>query len=171
VCALSGMLPSPDCPLTRDEWFLESSLPGGQDTWHRRVNGRLVFALPVALQRWAREQGWPLLAASDDRAGQSAGADAPGVRLLRPDDGVRIKIDPMLPRASQLLEIDARATGLDVLRIEIVRADNAPLATIAGSGGSVFWPLTPGEHLLRARAHLRDGTHVDSAPVHVTVVE
>jgi penicillin-binding protein 1C len=171
VCALSGLLPSPDCPLTRDEWFLDSSLPAGQDTWHRRAEGRLTFVLPVALRRWAREQGWPVSEERSADASVSVNADVSGVRLMRPDDGARIKIDRMLPRASQRLEIDARTTGLDAVRIDILRADGAVVAAIDGAGGVVFWPLTAGDHVLRARAYLRDGAFVDSAPVRVLVIE
>jgi len=79
VCALSGMLPSPDCPHTRWEWFLEGTQPTETDTWHAReridqatgqpadettppdrVVTRLAFRLPVEARNWAREQGWPL---------------------------------------------------------------------------------------------------------------
>jgi membrane peptidoglycan carboxypeptidase len=79
VCALSGLLPSPDCPYTREEWFLKGTEPTQVDDWYRRqkidtatgwpatastppdrVQERVVLALPPAAREWAREQGWPL---------------------------------------------------------------------------------------------------------------
>lgn len=80
VCALSGMLPSPDCAQTRREWFLEGTQPVRQDTWYRRVQvdsatgqratsdtprermvGRVMLDLPAPVREWARDQGWPVL--------------------------------------------------------------------------------------------------------------
>ena len=79
VCALSGMLPAPDCPHTRLEWFLEGTQPAQPDTWYvrqridvstnqlanestpqERVVERVGLRLPVEAREWARDQGWPL---------------------------------------------------------------------------------------------------------------
>ena len=37
VCALSGLLPTPDCPYRRLEWFIEGTQPIQKDTVYRRV--------------------------------------------------------------------------------------------------------------------------------------
>ncbi len=81
VCELSGLLPTPDCPHTRLEWFIPGTEPTQTDTYYQQVwvdsstglladnstppdrrKPLIALDLPVEAQPWARLQGLPLLA-------------------------------------------------------------------------------------------------------------
>jgi membrane carboxypeptidase/penicillin-binding protein PbpC len=171
VCALSGMLPTPDCAVRRNEWFLDGSAPTQPDTWYRREGGRVVLDLPLELRAWALAQGWPLLNARTAPEADSVQAPAPGLIVTRPDNGAVIRIDPALPRLVQRLPIEVRANNAAIQRIELVLADGRVLATLPGEGGRVFWTLETGVMRLTARGVLADGRVLESDPVRVTVVD
>ncbi len=175
VCALSGMLPTPECAVRRLEWFIEGSAPTQPDTWHHRAGSRVVLDLPLALRAWAQAQGWPLRAAPAEAGAPVASRDAPGrtmgLIVAQPDDGARIRIDPGLPLSVQRLPIEVRADDPAIQRIELALDDGRILATLPGGGGRVFWTLERGVLRLTARGVLADGRTIESAPVTVTVVE
>jgi 1A family penicillin-binding protein len=58
VCALSGLLPTPECPKRATELFVASNRPTKRDDLHRRVevckaNGKLAFdAVPPGAREW-----------------------------------------------------------------------------------------------------------------------
>ena len=87
VCELSGRLPTPLCPHTRNEWFIAGTEPKQVDTWHQKVRidaatnlpandstpperivERVQLDLPLPLREWARASGWPLMTDSKQRA-------------------------------------------------------------------------------------------------------
>ncbi len=146
VCALSGLLPSPDCPHTRWEWFVEGTQPTIADTWHvreridratgqladagtppERVMTRLAFRLPAEARDWARAQGWPLaLEPTPERsvaqAGVScnAGAACAPLMLVQPDAGAIFRVSRQLPRSVQRIALEVH-----------VDADQIPLSGVA----------------------------------------
>lgn len=80
VCELSGQLPTPLCPHTRQEWFIDGTAPTQPDTWYQRVRidvgthlpandttppanivERVQLDLPLPLRDWAKVNGWPLI--------------------------------------------------------------------------------------------------------------
>jgi len=80
VCAISGLLPTEDCPYHRQEWFIPGTEPVKSDTLYRRVwidratgflageqtpleqrFSQIVLDLPPEAQAWARTQGLNLL--------------------------------------------------------------------------------------------------------------
>lgn len=96
VCALSGMLPSPDCSHTRSEWFLAGTEPTQVDNWYQRVNidvatgdladsttpheriaERVAQALPAVVRDWAASQGWLLVDTDNKNTGDAAGVLTP----------------------------------------------------------------------------------------------
>ncbi|MGE5251664.1 MAG: transglycosylase domain-containing protein, partial [Bacteroidota bacterium] len=81
VCTLSGLLPTPECPNTRREWFLAGTEPTRTDTLYKQIwldaltgspaDGStpasrhqltLVLDLPASAVPWARSQGIQTLA-------------------------------------------------------------------------------------------------------------
>ncbi len=81
VCALSGLLPTLDCPYRRKEWFIQGTEPHSPDHLVRKITldaltglpaadeipaerrvSRLFLDLPPRAHAWARSQGLPLLA-------------------------------------------------------------------------------------------------------------
>ncbi|MCS6774142.1 MAG: PBP1A family penicillin-binding protein [Thermoflexales bacterium] len=187
VCALSGLLPTPDCPHTRLEWFIAGSEPRQFDTWHRRVRidlatgkpataqtpahrvaERLVLDLPVPLRAWARQQGWVLLE-EQTPSHPSAFAQHPSVRLTRPDDGAIYRFASELPAHTQRIPVEVEVSLADVRRVEVVTGSGEVIAQFDAPPFHSFWALRPGEHVLYARVHLRDGRTVTSAGVRVVV--
>ncbi len=164
ICALSGLLPSPDCLLRRFEWFIDGTQPATIDTWHRRWNGRIAFDLPPELREWAREQGWLLW----QEAASRAGGDVP-LRIVRPDDGTVYRISPELPASAQRIPLDVQVVAAGfVSRVEVWK-DGALLRQFDRPPYRDFWELQPGAHTFVARAHLRDGQMLESPPVRVWV--
>ncbi|MCS7057219.1 MAG: transglycosylase domain-containing protein [Thermoflexales bacterium] len=189
VCALSGMLPTPDCKQTRREWFLEGIQPTQPDDWHRRVHvdaltgqpaaadtprERLVelvmLDLPTPLRDWARAQGWPVLdlVASDARRA-SARPDRP-ITILRPDPGTIYRMAKELPTALQRAPVEVQVDVADVVEVNVALATGEVIARFTRAPYRTFWQLSAGQHTLVARGRLRDGRIVESAPVHITVM-
>jgi penicillin-binding protein 1C len=135
VCALSGRLPTADCPYRRSEWFIDGTQPTQADTLYRavtldRVSGllaqadtpterrvqRLALDLPPQAAAWARANA--LLLYSDLLAGVPAnGAAASGnssASALPPDDPA--KPDPSAgPTAPTTSVVSPAAPGVQFL--------------------------------------------------------
>ncbi len=191
VCALSGLLPAPDCPHTRWEWFLEGTQPVAPDTWHvreridratgqladertprERVATRLAFRLPVEARDWAREQGWPLATepatsnAPTATAGPScdgAAAPCPPVTLAQPDQGAIFRISRQLPRSVQRIPLEARVDA-DRIRLSSVARVEVILDDAAGQRVLAALPAFP----YRAFWALEAGRHTLFARAYLT---
>ena len=113
ICSPGGLLPTPACQMTRDEWFINGTEPVSTDTiWQtvaldrrtglladdstpdaERVN-RIYEVLPQEARDWALRNNLPQppigsavrVAASDDR-----------LRLLEPDPYTSFELSPQLP--------------------------------------------------------------------------
>ncbi|MCX7937917.1 MAG: penicillin-binding protein 1C [Thermoflexales bacterium] len=189
VCVPSGLLPTPECPYRRREWFIAGTAPTQFDTWHRRVKldartGRLAdvttppayviervaLDVPPALRAWARAQGWLLF---DELAAHASGADAqqtlPLVRLLRPDNGATYRLASELPEAAQRVPVEALADSTLVASVRVLLGDGSLVAQAEGRHLRATWQLRRGEHWFVAEARLRDGRIVRSAPARVVV--
>ncbi len=182
VCDLSGMLPTNDCAHTRTEWFIEGTQPTQADTWHKRVPtnsttnfSRVVLDLPSPLQAWAHAQGWPLLndtQTPSPQPGEGSGERRNGVgkiAIVQPDSGAIFRTAKELPGAVQRTLIEVQLGLADVTRVDVVLQFGQRLAQFDHTPYRTFWNLVPGEHVLIARATLRDGSVVESVPVRVTV--
>lgn len=189
VCALSGMLPSPACPQTRAEWFLEGTQPVQPDTWHRRVRvdaltgrpaspdtprervvERVMLDLPVPLREWARAQGWPVLdpaAGADDRASLITHQE---IAILRPDPGTIYRAAKELPPSVQRVPLEVQVDAPNVMAVDVALATGEVIARFDRAPYRAFWQLSAGQHTLVARAHLRDGRIITSEPVRITVL-
>ena len=176
------------CPSRRLEWFIEGTQPAETDRQHLRamIDGQsgqiaaagspnahpqVVWQLGPEYQAWARENDIPqLLATSAADAGQLASASTGGaaaLRLVSPDPGRALRIDPGLPRAAQQLPVTALpafAAGEVTLML-----DGAPFAVVQGPEYTAWWPLEPGRHVFGAWAMEADGTRVESPQVAVVV--
>lgn len=189
VCALSGMLPSPDCPQTRAEWFLEGTQPTQPDTWHRRVpvdglTGRLpspdtprerivervALDLPAPLRDWARAQGWPVLDPVADVAPRASVVPRQSVAILRPDPGAIYRAAKELPPSVQRVPLEVRVDAADVASVDVALATGEVIARFDRAPYRAFWQLNVGRHTLVARARLRDGRVIESQPTHITVL-
>jgi len=182
VCTLSGLLPTPYCPHTHTEWFIVGSEPKRSDDLYRPITintqtGKLAdentppqrqqtivaIALPPAAHRWARSQGLLLLA---DLSRGAPLAEQPLLALLSPPSGAIYRFDPLFDPAAQQLLIEAAGSGLAQVTLWV---DEQPLATFSAAPYRAWWPLTPGEHRIRASGMTIHGEEVHSAEAVIQV--
>jgi penicillin-binding protein 1C len=136
VCALSGLLPGPDCP-HKHETFAPGTRPRQLCTWHRRACGRREVKYPPELEGWARAHGLIHPRAFDCPAGSAEGGAGTTLAITYPADGARFLLDPDRALAQQrppLRAIPARAP---------VRW------TVDGVAADRFVP-SPGAHVVKA---------------------
>lgn len=183
VCALSGLLPTPDCGHTRTEWFIAGTEPAQPDNLYKQVavdaltgaladdstpaerrQTRIVLDLPIAAQPWARAQNLPLLA-DIPSAGE---ADAqPQIALISPHPNSTYRLDPSFDASAQKLLIEAVAgTGIAQVTIWV---DGAPLAVLSSPPYRAWWQLSPGEHRFWVTGVTVNGETVASEVIVATV--
>jgi penicillin-binding protein 1C len=143
VCALSGMLPGPDCPHKR-ETFVPGTAPRAVCDWHRRVDGRPQIAWPPEVAGWARihrgarrATGAGLAPAVARPAVATAGGPAAPLEIVYPPAGAHFLLDPGRPRAQQRPPLRAIPAGA------LVRwtVDGHPADS---------WVPAPGRHMIEA---------------------
>ena len=179
ICAASGLLPTPDCPHTRVELFIEGTEPTEPDTMFQtfvldRQTGlladdrtppeqrfeRLYQVLPQEARDWALRSGIPqpplgaeLIVDEDDSR----------LRLLEPDPYTVFQISPVLPEEAQRLRLTVGAPP-DTRNVTY-ELDGAVLGTAETAPWELWWTLQPGEHELVATATLADGTQETSEAI------
>jgi membrane peptidoglycan carboxypeptidase len=196
VCDLSGLLPTPACPYTKLEWFIEGTQPSEYDPFYKQVwvdalTGQLateatpperrlsrsVLDLPLAAQGWARTQGLTLVG---DLAQSSTGnndqfSPRPGsatragvISLLSPLPNTTYRIDPNFDQSAQQVLVEAVA-GQGIINITLW-VDGELLAMPESAPYQSWWPLSPGEHRFWAEGLNAAGETVTSDVVVITVV-
>lgn len=179
ICADSGLLPGPNdgarvaCPNRRTEWFIVGTEPQRVDRQHvRGADGRVYWQLGPEYQAWARENDFPQPPAEVTAvggAGQLAQEGGPALRLVSPDPGRFLRIDPGLPREAQQLPVTALPTV--ALRGPItLTVDGEPFAVVGAPEWSAWWRLAEGRHVFGAYGVAADGREVRAEDV-VIVVE
>jgi penicillin-binding protein 1C len=185
VCSLSGLLPTPDCPYTRLEWFIPGTepreydaiyqhitvdrltgLPATDDTPPERLENQLVLDLPAEAQAWARQAGLPLL--SDLPSAFAYAEDGiMDLILISPEPQTIFRIDPVLPPDIQQVRFLAAApSGAHDVTFFV---DGIPLAVVNSPPFQVWWTLTPGEHTISASGYDGSDRVIQSSAVSVTV--
>lgn len=185
VCALSGKLPTPACPLTHREWFIPGTEPTELDTWYQlydidKTTGLLATAetprenivqqtyivLPQEARQWGLRKGIRLPPTEGEVIALD---DQEGLRLLEPDPYTIFQLSPTMPVDSQRLKLTVGvAEGTQSITYLM---DGQPIGTVSESPWVVWWPLTLGNHELVAQAQMADGTTQTSAPIPFSVVE
>jgi hypothetical protein len=122
-------------------------------------------------QAWAREndvpQLPPVLSEAARQPVRDRQADSAELRLVSPDPGRMLRIDPGLARGSQQLPVTALpvfAAGEVTLTV-----DGQPFAVVRGPEYTAWWPLEPGRHVFGAWTMRQDGAKVASPEVEVLV--
>ncbi len=167
ICSLSGLLPTPDCPYTRREWFISGTQPSEYDTLYRRMTidtltglpadeltpperreERLFLDLPPQAHDWARRMGLALLPGSLT-ASPASGRDAQtGFVIASPDAYTIYQVSSSLPLDTQRLRI--AALGPPGLHDVTLYLDGRPLATCATPPFEAWWVLEVGDHTVAA---------------------
>ncbi len=184
VCALSGLLPTPDCPLQRQEWFIEGTAPTEPDNLYQafeidtatgfladdttppeRRARQVYIVLPQEARDWAIRNGLrqPPASARLIPPDQSA-----GLRLLEPDPYTVFQVSPVVPAENQRLRLTVGAPP--GTRAVTYRLNGETLGTVTESPWALWWTLAPGQYELVAEAVLADGTRQtsDTIPFRVT---
>jgi membrane carboxypeptidase/penicillin-binding protein PbpC len=186
VCGLSGLLPTPACAQTRQEWFFPGTEPTSPDTFYRQLwidprtglaaddsvpadqlESKIVLDLPAAAIPWARARGLPLLVDYAFDANPDA-ADAAALVLLSPHPNETYRFDPQFDQSAQQLLVEA-AAGAGILQVSLW-ADGRPLETLSGGTYQAWWKLSVGEHRFWAQGVDLSGETVKSNVVTIQVV-
>ncbi|MBN1139039.1 MAG: PBP1A family penicillin-binding protein, partial [Anaerolineae bacterium] len=174
VCALSGLLPAPDCPHRVTELFLAGAEPTESCTMHQRIAvdhatglrataatppdqivERVYTILPPEAQEWGREQGIQELPAVSSQlsafsfqlsANPESKIENPKLTMVGPDAGSVYRLDPALPRESQRILVSAVAGGGVALVEVVLYVDGLPLARFGAPPYKVMWQLEAGQH-------------------------
>jgi membrane peptidoglycan carboxypeptidase len=194
ICADSGLLPNPDCPHRRLEWFIAGREPTEMCGWHRtvridRLSGMLagpncpedtveervyVFWPPDALD-WARGQGLTLpptatcpLHPSDAASTPPAGSS--GIVLVSPDPNAVYRLSAALPAGAQSLQLAARLLGEGGQATVTFYVDGVAVGESAEPPYRIMWPMQAGEHSIRAVAVTASGERLTSETRRFTVL-
>jgi penicillin-binding protein 1C len=186
VCALSGLLPTAECPYRRFEWFIDGTQPLEPDYLYRKVvvdraTGRLadantpperwttqvVLDLPLQAQAWARTQGYvlwsDLMSANDVLMSEVGDSSIDSLQIVAPASGSIYLVAPGFSADAQRILIEAVAQpGVQEVTLWL---DDQALATFTQAPFRLWWALTVGEHRLWATARLADGSIASSVPV------
>ena len=172
VCALSGLLPGPDCPATVSELLEPEQRPGRLCGWHvRAADGRLHTLWPALYRDWAAGEGLAaegvVIAAGAASAGRGSRErvvdpthGAP-IAVATPANGDAFVITPELPRRFQTLELRCAVQGSPV---EVVWLVDGQEYARAAAPYAASWRIAAGEHHIQVAAGA-----LRSAPVTVSV--
>jgi penicillin-binding protein 1C len=130
ICSLSGLLPSRFSVRTTDEYFLKGTEPVRDSGYWFSTDGNLL--LPSEYAEWC--------ASSSNNLGATVQAE---LRIISPLANACFEIDPVLPASQQMVEL--RATLPHVLSWFVNGKPQRP-----NPDGRVFWPLQPGQWVVRA---------------------
>jgi penicillin-binding protein 1C len=183
ICATSGLLPTPECPLTKDEIFVDGTIPTQVDNLYQtfvidrqtgyladtftppdRRQSQVYLVLPQEARDWALRNG---IRPPPHNAPVQITDNKTGLRLLSPDPYTIFQISPLTPLATQRLRLTVAAPS--DTRDVTYRLDDQVIGHADASPWFLWWPLALGEHDLVATATLNDGTQQISSPIHFTV--
>jgi 1A family penicillin-binding protein len=186
VCALSGLLPSENCPYRRWEWFIAGTEPVEVDNLYRKVTidaatGRLadsgtpaereksivVLDLPPQAVPWARSNGIALLSDfTSTLTAQNTGAQiqqSTALSLINPPANALYRFVPSVPGETQRLRLEAVLTASEgSLREVTLWIDGQRIARLTQPPYQAWWPLTTGMHEAWAEAVTSAGVIVTS---------
>jgi penicillin-binding protein 1C len=180
ICALSGLLPTPDCPYRRTEWFIAGTQPAQYDPFFKRViidsmTGKLaneltpperqrpqvVLDLPAQAFPWARSQGLRLL--YDDQVGEMTTPltqPASPLRIVSPASASIYRIADDLSRETQQIPIEV--VGEQSFTQVRLFLDGQLLELFYEQPYQTWWQLLPGDHQVWAEGILSSGEKVTS---------
>ena len=196
VCALSGLLPTPACPYTRNEWFIDGTQPTRRDNLYQLVEMNIVkgfpaeensvrepqklitvLDLPPEAATWAHNQGLTLLGDLDldlrqqpdvNEADLKAVAAGTILRVVSPAQGSQYLLDPSFVDQAQQIPVEGVVDG-DLHEISLWM-DGELFARLKKPPYLAWWQLTPGKHTVWLQGINTGGNIVTSEPVVFEVV-
>ncbi|HLY28490.1 MAG TPA: penicillin-binding protein 1C [Aggregatilineales bacterium] len=186
VCAVSGLLPTPLCPATRLDWFIDGTVPTQPDNlFHKftidRDSGALaddvtppdrrqdkVFeVLPQEARDWGLRHGIEPPPVAAHAVAPTSADSSQGLHLLMPDPYTVYQLTPVVPFDSQQIRFSA-AVPPGTVQVTYY-LDGQAVSSAGGEPWWVWWNLIPGQHTLKAVATLDSGQTQTSDPVPFTV--
>jgi membrane carboxypeptidase/penicillin-binding protein PbpC len=172
VCALSGLLPGPDCPHRIRELFLEGTEPVQICAEHQFLAENQSSRM--ADGRHAGTQSPDTKFAIRSALGSSSDAGPrpdPLLAMDSPDEGATYRLDPSLPRDAQRILVSAHpARGLSFAEITLL-VDGRPLTRLVSAPYRALWRLEPGVHFFSAEGLSSQGERTESSEVKIVVRE
>ena len=178
VCAVSGLLPTPYCPQTRWEWFVEGTVPIQEDNLYQVFSldsrtglladattpdeyliERVFMVLPPEVRDWALRQGIP----RPPVGAEVVGEETYPVRMLSPDPYTVFRLTPLVPDDEQRIRLTVSVPSQ--AHAVTYWMDGVPLDTIDVAPYEYWWPLRPGAHEVYAVASFSDGSTITSEVV------
>ena len=185
VCAISGLLPTPECTQRKIERFIAGTEPTEYDNMHQvfaidRRTGYLadestpteyrVRQTFIVLPQEARDWGIRMGIAQPPPGALIARPDeGRGLRLLAPDPYTIFEISPILPRETQRLRLSVGAEP-GTARVRYYLNEDL-LGSAEADPWALWWTLELGDFTLVAEAEMADGSRQRSAPVLFRVVQ
>ncbi len=179
VCAISGLLPTEDCPQRVWEWFIEGTVPTEYDSLYQsfEIDTRtglladaetpdmyrreeIYLVLPPEARDWAARQGIP---PPPDSAVRIEAVDKAPLRLLTPDPYTLYQISPMTPMDTQRVRLSV-VTPSNTVSVSYWLNDE-PLVTVEQAPFDYWWVLSVGQHELYAWAELDNGETLQSEAI------
>ncbi len=163
ICAPSGLLPTPECPRTRWEWFIPGTQPTQPDNQFQRIVldsatgqpataatpdtrrvSRVFWLLPPEYHDWMVSQG--IARAPSQTVAASAAPSGPLV-LTAPASFTNYQLHPGTSPASQQLEVAGFTADSSAWHSLRLMSDSGVLATASGAARMrAQWPLQAGQH-------------------------
>jgi membrane carboxypeptidase/penicillin-binding protein PbpC len=182
VCAMSGLLPTPECPQRAWDWFIAGTQPQTYDNFYQtfvidKTTGLLAdentpeenqeqqvfLVLPPEARAWAVSEGIP----SPPLGAQVVGYEAYPVRLLNPDPYTIFQLSPSTPLETQRIRLSvAYPSGTAAIEYWL---DGTLLSKEEQEPFERWWELLPGQHTFKAVAVLPSGDRLESADIEFRV--
>ncbi|RMG76432.1 MAG: PBP1A family penicillin-binding protein [Chloroflexi bacterium] len=188
VCALSGLLPTPACPLLRTEYFIPGTQPTEPDNIYQvfqidRRTGLLAdettpqsdiveqvfIVLPEEASEWGIRHG-----IRQPPTGASVLLSHTELRLLQPDPYTIFQISPLIPIDAQRIRFRAAVPpGTQSLTFTLFdeTGESVVQQTITQEPWAMWWQLKTGAYSLQATATLDDGAVQTTDALYFAVTE
>ncbi len=183
VCTPSGLLPTPACPLTKEEVFVEGTVPTTHDNLYQtfmidkqtgfladastpvqRRQSQVYLVLPQEARDWAARNG---IRIPPQKVAVQITDQNDDLRLLAPDPYTIFQISPLTPAETQRLRLTVAVPPNT--RSVSYSIDGNIIGTSEASPWVIWWPLALGNHELVATAILEDGSQKTSSPIPFSV--
>ncbi len=186
ICALSGLLPTPECPYRRFEWFINGTQPTQADTVYKSVSlspvinpdsnnlennkqQMTVLDLPVSARSWAASQGFKLysdvITATQNSSGEEQKNEA--FYIASPASFSGYVMASHSPASAQKIRISI-ATNIPLKQVELWM-DDTRLAVFNNLPYEYWWVLLPGEHQVWATGITSTGQKMTTQTVSFSV--
>ena len=152
-----------------------TGLPATADTPRDRIETRVFLMLPAEAREWARDNGIPQLAMTNENPQPASNIQSPTanfqVRVTRPDNGTIYRITPQTPIATQRIPVQAIVADGMKLRTLTLLVDGQAIGEFTTSPARAFWQLQLGAHTITAKAIDEQGQTFESEPVRIVVTQ